>query len=127
MFRALIKGMDMRVLILVVLLAGCASAGTKVDPDAVAAFQKGRTTVAEAESALGDPNGTTTKPDGSVVLTYAYAHSSVRAATFIPIVGLFAGGADTKGQTVVLRFGTDGTYQDATTSTSAMGANVVVP
>jgi hypothetical protein len=106
---------------IVVLLAGCASAGTKVDPDTVASFVKGRTTVAEAEDALGQPNAMSTAPDGTTVLVYSYAHSSVRAATFIPVVGMFAGGTDTKSQSVVLRFGTDGTYRDASSSAGQVG------
>ncbi len=102
-------------------LVGCASAGTKVDPDTVASFVKGQTTVAEAEAALGEPNGSATKPDGSTMLVYSYSRSSVRASTFIPIVGAFVGGADTKTQSVALRFGADGTYQDATTTTGNLG------
>jgi hypothetical protein len=73
-------------------VGACASAGTKVDPDTVASFVKGRTTVAEAEAALGEPNATSTKSDGSTVLVYTYARSSVRASTFIPLVGAFVGG-----------------------------------
>jgi hypothetical protein len=86
-------------------VTGCASAGTKIDPNAVAAFQKGRTTIADAEAALGDPSATTTLSNGTTSLVYSYAQSSVRAATFIPVVGAFVGGADAKAQTVVLIFG----------------------
>jgi len=115
------EGMRVATLCSVLVLAGCASAGTKVDPETVAAFVKGRTTVAEAEAALGEPTATTTKPDGSAVVVYSYSRTSVRASTFIPIVGGFVGGADSKTQSVALRFGTDGTYQDATTSTGNVG------
>jgi hypothetical protein len=106
------------------ILAGCASAGTKVDQATVASFVKGQTTVGEAEAALGEPNGTATKPDGSTVLVYTYSRTSVRAATFIPYVGAFVGGADTKTQTAALRFGSDGTYQDASMTTGNVGAGL---
>jgi hypothetical protein len=113
--------MRAQVISVVLLVAGCASAGTKVDPNTVASFVKGQTTVAEAEQALGEPNGSATKPDGSTALVYSYARTSVRASTFIPIVGAFVGGADSKTQSVVLRFGPDGTYQDATSATGNIG------
>jgi hypothetical protein len=111
------------VTILVCLAAGaCASAGTKVDPETVASFVRGRTTVAEAEAALGEPNGMEQKADGSTALSYVYTRTSVRAVTFVPIVGAFAGGADAKTQKVVLRFGTDGTYQGADSASGSAGA-----
>ena len=106
------------------MVTGCASAGTKVDPQTLATFAKGQTTVAEVEAVLGDPNGTSTGPDGATVLVYTYSRTSVRAATFIPYVGAFVGGADTKSQSAVLRFGPDGTYQDASTTSGNIGAGV---
>jgi hypothetical protein len=90
----------------------------------VATFVKGRTTVADAEAALGEPNGTTTAQDGSTTLVYTYARTSVRASTFIPYVGAFVGGTDSKTQTTSLMFGADGTYQGATASTGNIGAGV---
>ena len=113
--------MRLVVLGLAAALSSCASAGTKIDPNAVAAFVKGKTTVAQAEDALGEPNGTSSAQDGSTILVYTYTHSSVHASTFIPIVGAFVGGADTKSQSVVLRFGPDGTYQGASTATGNLG------
>jgi hypothetical protein len=104
----------------VVFLAGCTSAGTRVDPTTVAAFEKGHTTVPQAEAALGDPDSIETRPDGSIVLIYSYSRSTVRAATLIPLVGGLVGSPDTKTQTVALRFGLDGTYQDATRSTATV-------
>ncbi len=103
-------------------LAACASAGTKVDPETVASFVKGHTTMGEAEAALGEPNATATKADGSTVLVYTYTRTSVRAVTFVPIVGAFAGGADAKSQTVALRFAADGTYLSAESATGSAGA-----
>jgi hypothetical protein len=109
-------------LVTIFLLSACASAGTKVDPQTVSSFVKGRTTVAQAEEALGEPNGTSTTTDGSTSLSYTYAHSSVRASTFIPLVGAFVGGTDTKTQSVVLRFDRNGLYQGAASTTGNIGA-----
>ncbi len=116
--------MRLRSLLFVFAVAGCASAGTKADPNIVASFVRGQTTVADAEAALGEPNASTTASDGSTVLVYTYARSSVRAATFIPLVGGFVGGADTKTQSAVLRFGSDGKYIDFTTSTGNIGTGM---
>jgi sugar lactone lactonase YvrE len=112
------------VVCLVLVTTACASAGTKVDPNTVASFIKGRTTVAEVQDALGEANGSATRPDGSTVLVYTHARTSVRASTFIPIVGGFVGGADSKSQSVVLRFAPDGTYLDATSATGNVGAGM---
>ena len=106
--------------IFVLLVAGCASAGTKVNPETVAGFVKGER-LSEAEQALGEPNATSTGPDGTTSIVYTYAHSAIRASTFIPIVGGFVGGADTRSQTVLLRFDTAGLYQGATSTTGSIG------
>lgn len=53
-----------------VLLAGCATSPTKVDPDAVASFQPGVTTVAQAEAALGQPFLVSRTSDGGQQLQY---------------------------------------------------------
>jgi len=116
--------MRLQVLCVALVLTGCASSGTKVDPNTVATFIKGRTTVADAEAALGEPNGTSTAQDGSTTLIYTYARTSVRASTFIPYVGAFVGGADSKTQSTILSFGADGTYQGATATTGNVGAGL---
>ena len=105
-------------------LAGCVSSGTKVDPDAVASFQRGVTTLSDVEARLGPPTALSTALDGSMVAVYSYAHASTRAATFIPVVGLFAGGADVHGQTVALRFAPDGRYIEASSSVTNAGSHV---
>ena len=104
-------------------LAGCASSGTKVDPNAVAAFQKGRTTYAEAVAQLGPPTAVSLAPDGSRVAIYSYSRATTRAATFVPVVGLFAGGADVSGQSVALRFAANGTFLDFTSTQTQIGAH----
>ncbi len=74
-------------------LAGCASSGTNVDPKVMASFQAGKTTKTEIITALGAPNGQATLGDGTSMITYAYVHAQANAASFIPVVGLVAGGA----------------------------------
>ena len=82
-----------------VIVAGCASAGVKVDQSKMAQFQKGRTTEAEVIAALGTPTNSEQNDDGTNVIRYVYSSTQARPETFIPIVGAFVGGADTE-QTV---------------------------
>lgn len=91
-----------------VILAGCASSGVKVSEEQVAAFKEGVTTEAEVVSAIGMPTGRMRSADGTVTLSYTHAQYSTRPASFIPIVGLFAGGADMSSNTFILTFDKDG-------------------
>ena len=75
-------------------ISGCFSSGTKVDQSTVSKFEIGETTKSEVISALGDPNNSTIKSDGTSSITYTYVQAQTKAASFIPYVGLFAGGAD---------------------------------
>ena len=86
----------------------------KTDWEVELAFVIGKTTVSQAEAALGEPNAVSTTPDGSILLVYTAANTSARASAFTRLAGLFGGGDDTKPQNAVLHFGLDRTYQGAT-------------
>jgi hypothetical protein len=96
------------------LLASCATSGTRVDPATVATFERSRTTYAEVEAALGQPSLNSVLPDGSRVVSYAYSQVQTRPATFIPVVGLFAGGADVHSESVTFTFSPDGVLRGGT-------------
>ena len=89
-------------------LAGCMSTGTKVQQSQLSQFHRGTTTEQQVESALGKPEGSGLNSDGTTTLTYVYAHASPKAVDFVPIVGLFAGGAMGEQTTVVFTFGKNG-------------------
>jgi outer membrane protein assembly factor BamE (lipoprotein component of BamABCDE complex) len=78
------------------ILAGCASAGVKVDPAAAAKIQKGVTTKDQVIALLGAPMTDTLSSNGKEIMAWSYAQARATGVTYIPIVGLFAGGADTK-------------------------------
>jgi outer membrane protein assembly factor BamE (lipoprotein component of BamABCDE complex) len=59
------------------LLAGCATTETKVDPATVASFQPGVTTIAQVEAALGQPFQATRLPDGRQQLQYVSKRQEV--------------------------------------------------
>ena len=77
-------------------LSACgASAGREVDTSKITTYQQGVTPCSKIRTDLGQPLETATDVDGSKQLTYGRTETTVRGETFIPIVGWFAGGADT--------------------------------
>ena len=74
-------------------ISGCASSGTKVDQSALTDFKAGVTTKAEVVQRLGPPQSSSASSDGTQVVSYFFTETSVNGATFIPVVGLFAGGS----------------------------------
>jgi outer membrane protein assembly factor BamE (lipoprotein component of BamABCDE complex) len=93
-------------------LAGCASAGVKVDSNAVAKIQKGVTTKAEVLALLGAPMTDTLAGDGREFMLWSYAHTQMKGATFIPVVGMFAGGSNTKMTTCQVILNKDKVVED---------------
>lgn len=91
-------------LIATLMLTACASYGTKVDTNQVAGFVKGKTSYNEVIDKLGKPSQTAVNSDGTKTISYVHVEYSTKAATFIPFVGIFAGGADTKNNTAELSF-----------------------
>lgn len=102
---------------LAVLFSGCASSGTKIDPAAVQRIEKGKTTKAKLLAMFGAPLSASLLGDGREVLVWSYAHARVKAATVIPVVGIFAGGADTDTQTLQVILDERKVVQDFTSNT----------
>jgi hypothetical protein len=117
----------MRKLFLVVAaisLTACASAGVKVEEAKLKSFEKGKTTASEVVTTLGPPTARSVTADGITTISYNYASSQIRPATFIPIVGLFAGGSDTRHSAVEFKFDKQGLLADYTSSEGEIGASV---
>lgn len=89
-------------------LSACVSSGVQVTEQQAAQFQKGVTTEADVRTKLGAPNSVARLSDGSSVLVYAHIEASPNAVDFVPIVGLFAGGAHGHSTAVSFTFGPDG-------------------
>jgi outer membrane protein assembly factor BamE (lipoprotein component of BamABCDE complex) len=83
-------------LFLTIILVGCASYGSKIDRNYAASIKKGVTTEEQVIKKMGSPMSIGLSANGQKTLTYMHVASQVKASTFIPIVGLFAGGADTQ-------------------------------
>jgi outer membrane protein assembly factor BamE (lipoprotein component of BamABCDE complex) len=113
-------------ILVVALLAGCASSGTKVTDAQAAQFAKGQSTEADVVARLGPPTRISKLPDGAWRDIYSYSRAQPRAESFIPYVNLLAGGSDTTTTAVSFRFGADGKLQDwsSTASTAAFNSGL---
>ncbi len=74
----------------------------------MASFQRGHTTYDEVVAQIGQPTALSVTADGARVAGWAYTRVTTRAASYVPVVGLFAGGADAHTHSVTLRFAPDG-------------------
>lgn len=108
----------------ILLTAGCASTGVQVDPGKMSTFERGITTRAEVEASLGRPTMVQTLQDGKVVITYTYADARVRPASFIPVVGLLAGGSDVWADSVSIFFDAQGHLESTQSTTSEYGTGI---
>ena len=109
------------ILVLALAVGGCASTGVRVTDDQVAQFKEGQTTQQEVIAALGQPTTTMRNSDGTTMIMYTYAEARTRASTFIPIVGIFAGGVDSRSSNVMLTFDQDGILKSTSSSASEYG------
>lgn len=74
-------------------LSGCVASGVQVSQEAATQFKEGVTTEAEIIAKLGKPSGVTIT-GGQRLISYSGYQSHAKAASFIPIIGAFAGGSD---------------------------------
>lgn len=109
-------------ILLIITLSGCVSMGTPVSDSQMSMLKNGVTTESDVIARLGQPNGVGKTSDGKKVLTYNYAHASPTAISFVPIVGLFAGGSNVQSTIVTLNFDQAGILQDySSTQTQTNG------
>jgi outer membrane protein assembly factor BamE (lipoprotein component of BamABCDE complex) len=104
-------------------LSGCVSSGTKVTEQQASQFVKGQSTEAQVIAKLGAPDTASRASDGSHVDQYSYVQTSARAASFIPVVGLMAGGADSKVTVVSFTFEPNGVLKDWTSTIANRGVD----
>jgi outer membrane protein assembly factor BamE (lipoprotein component of BamABCDE complex) len=103
-------------------LAGCATHGVQVSADKASQFKPGVATEWDVVTALGQPTSITSA-NGQRMLSYSGAQAQVRPASFIPIIGLFAGGADVRYSMTMFKFGADGKLIDVMQTNGASGMN----
>ena len=108
---------------LAVLVAGCASSGTMVTEQQAQAFQKGVSTRAQVIAQLGQPNSTTLAPDGTRIDVYVLIHAAANGASYIPVVGLMAGGATGEANSATFTYDQGGVLRSVSTSATNTQVN----
>jgi hypothetical protein len=114
--------MKLGMLAIVLSLCACYSGGVKVTEQQVKKFEVGKSTYTDVVKDLGPPTGVTAKSDGTRTASYIYSMAKAKAASFIPVVGLFAGGADVRTTTTMFRFDAGGILLDYTTGDTSLAA-----
>ncbi|MDX8412771.1 MAG: hypothetical protein R8J85_01660 [Mariprofundales bacterium] len=99
----------MQMVIVLSLLAGCATAGNDSlrKESAVSIDQKvldHKTTKAEVQAILGAPMTTSFTDNGNVIWTYELSHMSADATSYIPVVSMFAGSSSGTKKTLTIMF-----------------------
>lgn len=99
-----------RFLLLAFIFFGCATYGNQAitDQNKISQIQRGVTTKEQVRALIGDPMGVTFTENDDEVWSYLLTKTQVRAAGFIPIVGIFAGGADTQTHTLTIKYDKNG-------------------
>ena len=96
-----------------VLLVGCATTGNVQisDPATVSKIEEGKTTKAEVRGLVGDPTKVNFDMNKNEIWQYVYSKATAKPASFIPVVGIFAGGADMSGNTLTILFDKNGVVE----------------
>ena len=103
----------MRIFILAILavfvLGACASAGNMAikeenENSVSSRIVEGKSTKQEVVAAYGQPSSSTFTDGGNEIWTYSYAHAYATGASYIPIIGIFAGGTNIQSKTLVIMF-----------------------
>lgn len=110
-------------ILLVLLVSGCASSGnekvrTETMESVASKVVKGQTTKDQVKALYGEPGSVSLTDNGSEVWKYEYAHATAKAVNFVPVVGLFAGGADVNKNEVVFIFDSHNIMQNYTVHAS---------
>jgi len=105
------------------LLSGCVATGVQVDEKNLQSFERGKTTYGDVVARLGQPTSNTLLPDGRRMIMYTYMQAQARPENFIPIVGAFVGGADTRSSVVSITFDQTGILETYSSSQSQFGAS----
>ena len=91
----------------VCLVAGCATYGNKLEPDAVRQIQRGVTTRAEVEAKLGVPSNVNLLPDGRRQAMYIHADAHNDWLAYTPYINYVAGGQVSRKQILQIIYKND--------------------
>jgi membrane-associated protease RseP (regulator of RpoE activity) len=95
-----------------------------IKPEQIAAFKPGVATYEDVTKALGPPMSTSVSSNGNKTIAYSSTHAHATAVTYVPIVGLFAGGAKGTSSSTVFVFGPDGRLVQASSTSANIDCSV---
>ncbi len=100
-------------------IGGCASSDNSVMATADQAtiakrIVNGKTTQREVQDYLGSPDDVRYTDSGQEIWQYVHHNTSVNATTFIPVVGIFAGGSKTDQKLLTILFDKKGVVVKST-------------
>jgi hypothetical protein len=102
-------------------LAGCAASGVQVSEQQAQSFQVGKSTYSDVVSQLGEPTTSTVDSKGARIAVYNYSAVQSRPQNFIPYIGPFVSGYDTKSSAVSFTFDKRNILTDTTSTQNNMG------
>lgn len=109
--------------LLIMTLAGCAASGTQISEQAAMQFKEGVTTDAQIIAKLGQPTSVSIYA-GKRMLSYSGTQVKVKAASFIPIVGAFVGGADSQITIATYQIGSNGVLEKIMYTSAGSGSRM---
>jgi outer membrane protein assembly factor BamE (lipoprotein component of BamABCDE complex) len=103
-------------------LSGCTGQGQGgqqaiTNDTKVSQIQKGSSTKADIAGLFGQPGGKSFGASGDETWNYSFSSTQVNPATYVPIVGVFAGGATASASTLIVTFDQKGVVQAYSTNT----------
>lgn len=102
------------------------SPASSVPAAAVGGFTVGVDTLETIEAKLGKPSSLIRSSDGTSIAIYSRAHTRIKGTSFIPLIGLFAGGAKSSASTTIYTFGHDGVLTNVTISDTTVDCHATV-
>ena len=111
---------------LLLLVAGCASSGRKMDMSKMQDIRKGETTRAELTQWFGSPQYVGLDAEGRSTAQWMYVHVANQGQNFIPVVGAFTMGFDQQMQQLIVTFDENNVVHNFTfnQSDTETGANL---
>lgn len=89
-------------------------------------FAIGVDTIATVQAKLGRPKASVHSSDGTTIFVYLSARTRVKGATFVPVIGLFAGGAKSHVSTKTFTFDGAGFLKSYTSSDADANCNTSI-
>jgi hypothetical protein len=113
---------------IIMILSGCATtehgARNLSDIGRYTTLQKGVTTKRDVYISFGQPHNVQYMQENTSLWRYFQSKTSSSAATFIPFVGLIAGGVDSQTLTTSINFDENNLYQSVTTDNTKKTTNM---